>query len=297
MTRYFLRLGLLLLVGLNLSASETIRVATYNLQNYLVMDRLVEGRWRPEYPKPEVEKTAVRQVILEVKPDILLLQEIGGPEFLQELLLDLGDADLLYDYAVLMQGEDEVRHVALLSKKKPIEVVQHDDLDFKYFEQRRQVKRGLLEVAFELSDGQILKVFGVHLKSHWSNEPRDSESSMRRTREARACRDRIIERTLNVGEPLFLVAGDFNDHPASAPLRRFYQKGDLVFGQLLPISDSRGHGWTHFYQEHGAYTQVDGFVLSPELLKRVKGGRGRIVDLPEALTGSDHRLVYFDLIQ
>ena len=34
----------------------TIRVASYNVHNYLSMDRIVEGRWRPDYPKPEKEK-------------------------------------------------------------------------------------------------------------------------------------------------------------------------------------------------------------------------------------------------
>jgi endonuclease/exonuclease/phosphatase family metal-dependent hydrolase len=295
--RCLLRFGLLFFLGFSIGAAEPVRIATYNLRNYLVMDRMVEGRWRPEYPKPEVEKTAIRQVILEAEPDILLLQEIGGPDFLEELRLDLSDAGLHYHYAVLMQGEDEVRHVALLSKTKPVEVVEHRDLDFKYFEQRLPVKRGLLEVGFELADGRILKVFGVHLKSRWSEESRDPESSMRRAREAQACRDRMIERTLDKDAPLYLVGGDFNDHPASAPLRRFYQKGDLELGQLLPIGDSRGHGWTHFYEKHGAYTQVDGFVLSSEVFGMVDGGRGHIVDLPDGLIGSDHRMVYFDLIQ
>ena len=34
---------------------ERIRVASYNVRNYLLMDRLVAGRWVENYPKPEIE--------------------------------------------------------------------------------------------------------------------------------------------------------------------------------------------------------------------------------------------------
>ena len=275
--------------------ADTLRIATYNLKNYLVMDRVVAGRWRPEYPKPEAEKKIIRQVITEVEPDVLVLQEIGGADFLEELRRDLSQEGLHYEHAVLMRGMDEARHVALLSQLVPREVRKHRDLDFKYFEDRLKVKRGLLEVVFELPGGQRFQLFAVHLKSRWSDEPRDPGSQMRRTREARACRDRMIERTLESGRKDYVVAGDFNDHPASAPLRRFYQRGDLELGALLPAADSRGHVWTHFYEKQGAYTLVDGFVVSPAFLPLIEGGEGHIADRPGALAGSDHRMVYFDL--
>lgn len=275
--------------------ADTLRVATYNLKNYLVMDRVVAGEWHPEYPKPEAEKKIIRAVIAEVSPDVLVLQEVGGRDFLEELRRDLSQAGLYYEHAVLMRGIDETRHVAILSRLTPQEVREHRDLDFKYFEKRLQVKRGLLEVGFELPGGEPFQLFAVHLKSRWSDEPRDPGSQMRRTREARACRDRMIERTLDSGRLHYLVAGDFNDHPASAPLRRFYQRGDLKLGALLPAADSRGEVWTHFYRKHGTYTLVDGFVVSPDFLPLIEGEKGHIVDRPGALGGSDHRLVYFDL--
>jgi hypothetical protein len=57
------RLGVLLLLlgifSLNTFGQETIRIASYNLKNYLIMDRLVEGQWRKDYPKPEAEKSII----------------------------------------------------------------------------------------------------------------------------------------------------------------------------------------------------------------------------------------------
>lgn len=277
------------------SAAGTLRVATFNLQNYLIMDRVVEGHWRPAYPKPEVEKTALRQTIRAVEPDVLLLQELGGADFLEELRLDLAAEGLDYSYATVLEAADEIRRVGVLSRVEPQEVLRHTDLDFKYYEARLPVKRGLLELCLALPEGRHLHLFNVHLKSRLTDEPRDPQSAERRAREAEACRERIIERMQGQDRPLYLVAGDFNDHPGSAPIRRFLRKGDRVLGHLLPAGDSRGHVWTHYYAKQGSYSQVDGFIVSPELRSRVREGRGHIYDGPGSEGGSDHRLVYVDL--
>ena len=69
--------------------SETVRIASYNVENYLVMDRMVSGRWQEEYPKPSKERRIVRSVINQANPDILAIQEIGERAFLNELWKDL----------------------------------------------------------------------------------------------------------------------------------------------------------------------------------------------------------------
>ncbi|MFU8848715.1 MAG: endonuclease/exonuclease/phosphatase family protein [Opitutales bacterium] len=278
-------------------ASAGLRMATYNVRNYLVMDRYLEGRWQPQYPKPEKEKTMVRQIIRETSPDILALQEMGPPAFLQELRADLAEEGLEYPHVIHFSGPDTERHLAILSKIAPLEVVEHNDLDFKYFDRRERVKRGMLEVSFEAAEGKSFKLFVVHLKSKYTDEKADPESQLRRTREAEACRNRIVERTFDLGVERFLVAGDFNDHPDSSPLRRFYQRGDLEIGRLLPAADSRGEVWTYFFERRGQYSLVDGFVVSAEMFPLIAGGRGEIVDSPGALHGSDHRMVYLDLVE
>jgi len=283
------------LVCLLSAHGESIRFATYNLNNYLVMDRHVGAVWRPSYPKPEADKTIIRQVIKQSLPDVLAIQEMGTLPFLEELRADLDQGGVHYPYAIHMEGADEVRHLAVLSKLPPVEVVKHRDLDFKYQDGRELVKRGMLELSFKRSDGSIFKLFVVHLKSRWSNVKADPESQQRRTREAEACRNRIIERTYDMGVTDFLVAGDFNDHPGSATLRRFYQRGQFAIGALVPASDSRGEQWTYFYHKQVAYSLVDGFVVSQSLAPQVVAGDGHIVDTPGALIGSDHRMVYLDL--
>ena len=297
-TSSMLRIGLLFLLWLSAvgwTSAETLRIATYNLRNYLIMDRLVGGQWRPEYPKPEAEKAAIREAILEVEPDVLVLQEIGGPGFLEELRRDLEADGLGYPHAMLIEAADEVRHVAVLSRVEPTAVARHTDLDFKYLDGREVVKRGMLELTFAGARGGAFKLFAVHLKSRWTEHDADPEAQQRRAREARACRNRVIERTFEAGRPAFMVVGDFNDHPNSAPLRRFDHRGDLQIGTRLEAVDSRGEHWTYFYAKALRYSTVDGFVLSEPLMPQVVGGEGRVHDGAGSLQGTDHRMVYLDL--
>jgi len=282
-------------VLLSALVGEELRVATYNVRNYLVMDRYLDGGWRPAYPKPEAEKETIRQIIKEASPDILVLQEMGTLDFLEELRSDLELEGIEYKYIVHMQGADEDRHLAVLSKQSPQEVVRHTDLDFKYFEERELVKRGMLEMTFGSGADQF-KLFTVHLKSRYTDNKEDQESSMRRTREAEACRDRIVERTLDQGFDHYLIAGDFNDHPVSSTMRRFYSRGDLEIGTRVPAFDSRDELWTYFYEKEARYEAVDGFVASVSMFPRIKEARAQIVDRAGALKGSDHRMVYLDLV-
>lgn len=298
MQRY-IRLCLLSFLQLILFAvlsAQDLRVATYNLKNYLVMDRYVDSSWRPAYPKPEKEKLIIREVIKEVAPDVLVLQEMGTVDFLEELRADLYHDGLHYEYAVHMKGSDPDRHLAVLARRAPYEVIKHKDLQFKYFEERETVKRGMLEMSFKLDDGRSFQLFAVHLKSRYSENKDDPGSELRRVREAEACRHRIIERTQDQAQTQYLVVGDFNDHPTSSTLRRFYRRGSLEIGTRVPAADSRGEVWTYFYEKESRYEAVDGFIASPEMYLWVKAGQGHIVDTPGALNGSDHRMVYLDLV-
>ena len=259
------------------------------------MDRYVKGVWRKSYPKPESEKAAIRKVIQQMKPDVLALQEIGPHSFVEELKADLAQEGVVYSHAIHLRGDDSVRHLAVLSKIAPVEVVRHQDLEIDYQRKCKFVKRGMLELSFAKSDGSVFKFFVIHLKSRRTNIKTDPKSRQRRTLEAEACRDRIVERTFEMGITDFIVAGDFNDHPESAPLRRFYKRGNLDIGTLVPASDSRGERWTHYYRREAVYSLVDGFIVSTSLLPEIKDQCGHIADAPGTLEGSDHRMVYMDL--
>lgn len=281
----------LFLIGLR---GETIRVATFNVQNYLVMDRVVEGRWRPAYPKPEVEKAALREVIAAVNPDLLALQEIGPKPFLMELQRDLRAIGLDYPHAFLVEASDEERHVALLSRLPPSGIRSHVDLDFPYFGEREKIRRGLLEVVFEAGE-ERWSLFVVHLKSKWTERPDDPEALAKRTGEATAARNAMVEANDPESGALYLIVGDFNDTRDTAPLHRFLRRGDVTLSEAIPANDSRGHSWTHHWGRQDIYSRVDYLLASPAMKGKVVDGRGYLYDGPGHEIASDHRLIWADL--
>ena len=281
-----------ILLSSALVSAETLRVATYNLKNYLLTDRMVDGRWRSEYPKPESERQALYQVIQAVNPDVLAIQEIGGKEYLAALQRDLNRLGLDYAYSYLGQGEDAVRFTAVLSRIEADAVMQHTALDFPYLGQRVAPRRGLLEVQM---DGFSLYV--IHLKSRFTTDKRDPGSEERRTKEAQAIRDRIRERH-GEGEDAtpYLVLGDFNDLINSSTLRRFLSVGGRDLAQPLDVADSRDEVWTYFWDKADQYARIDFILASPPMSERWENAskRGGVYDGQGSRQASDHRLVWAD---
>lgn len=281
---------------LSSSSGQELRVASINLRNYLVQDRRVEDRWRPDHPKPEAEKAAVRRAVMEIDPDILALQEMGPAPFLREFQNDLKAEGMDYPHAILLEASDPDRHLAVLSKIAPVEVIRHTDLVFSYFGEEIPVKRGLLEVLFPVGEEseETWSLFVVHLKSRWSKVDDDPGSSERRTKEAQEMRNRILERFPDA-DGLYLIAGDFNDHRDSSPLRRFLRRGPVDISRIVEAYDSRGEKWTFFYNHQDLYERVDFFLSSTQLFPFVKGGEGVVFDPLFVQKGTDHRPIYLDL--
>ena len=78
------------------------------------MDRMADGKWRRDYQK--CRKGVDSRAVLSVKPDILILQEIGDSSYLEELRADLEFYGFSYSHAVHMEAADEQRHLAMLSQ-------------------------------------------------------------------------------------------------------------------------------------------------------------------------------------
>lgn len=289
--------ALLLLIWVSCGSAATgagsIRIATFNVENYLVENRRVDDRWMPNYPKPEVEKAAVRRILKRVNSDIVIFQEMGKPPFLEELRADLRTMGLDYPYARVLEAEDEQRHLAVVSRV-PFRWIEMEVGDFPYFESRLFPKRGLLAVHFDFGEDSFV-IFGVHLKSKWTDYREDPQSARRRVGEARVIRDAIRRKLPPETAPRYLVVGDFNDTRASSALNHFLSVGNQELTRMVPTTDSRGHAWTHHFAREDVYSRVDYILASPALFADVKGGRGVVEDSEDTLVASDHRLVWVDL--
>jgi len=285
---------LILFLALALAA-RALTVGAYNVENYTLADRMVDGVYRKAYPKPEAEKQALRESIRGFAPDILALEEMGGPPFLAELQADLKAAGLDYPHATVLEAADNARHVAILSKLPFKDVRRHTQVGFKYFGQPDLVKRGVLEVTFATTAGD-LTVFVIHLKSKRTERKDDPESTLQRELEATAVRDLVLARFPDPKQAKFIVCGDWNDTRRSKPVRSLLKRGGTELGELLRAYDSRGETWTHFYRAEESYTRIDYLLASPGLLPFVGSkGTAKIHDGPGVREASDHRPVYVEL--
>lgn len=280
--------------GVGATGAETVTLATYNVENYTLANRMVEGVYRPEYPKPEAEKAALRTVLRGLDADILALQEIGGRPFLEELRRDLRHDGLDYPHAVILEHSDEPRHVAVLSRRPFTAVEKHTDLTFRYFDGTERVRRGLLEVRLATAVGE-LTVFVVHLKSRFTERRDDPMSAQRRAGEAVVIRDRVLVRFPEPASAQFVIVGDFNDGRTARPVEAMLSRGQTIIAELLPAADSRNETWTHRYAKEDSYSRVDHILVSPGLAPVVHGAAARIYDGPGVREASDHRPVVMTL--
>ncbi len=288
-------------------AADTLTLATYNVQNYTLENRqLAEGGgFRPDYPKPEAEKAALRAVIRKLDADVIAFQEMGGPAFLEELRRDLASEGVSYPYGEAMLAADEKRGLAVLSRVPLGAVTPHRDLAgvrtaaaaSTAAATPEPVRRGLLEVEVPWPEGGgVVTLFIVHLKSRLTDDKTDPAADEQRAAEAVAVRDRILQRvpkpveadeggTTNTAR--YVVIGDFNAVPGSRPLRAVQAKGKREIATWLDAADSRGHRWTHAYATQAVYSRFDHVLVSSALLPAVE--RAWIEDAPETALASDHR--------
>lgn len=271
--------------------AQSLTVATYNLENYGSANRMTDAGFRPDYPKPEVQKAALRTVIRGLNADLLVVQEIGGQPHLDELRRDLKAEGFDYPHAALATAADADRHLAVLARVPLQAVTTHADLEFAYLGGRAPVKRGVLEVTFPSSAGAIT-VFAVHLKSRFTERPDDPGSALRRAGEATAIRDRILQRFPTPGTARYLMLGDCNDSRTSRALAFLQKRGKTELATLLTGGDSRGEVWSHAYRREETYSRVDHILVSPGLFSAVRDGVARVYDGPGVREASDHRPVF-----
>ena len=281
-------------LGSAIAASAALTIATYNVENYLVADRLVDGVYREAYPKPEGEKTALRQVIKTMNADVLTIQEMGTQLFLDELQRDLKTDGVNYPYAALLEAADPERHVAVLSKMPFKQISPHAAVPVRLRGKRENVKRGVLELSFATNEGE-LTLFVIHLKSRRTEQEDDLESRQQRLVEAEAVRDLLLGRFPDPTQAKFLICGDWNDTRNSKPVKSLQKRGEVVLGEIVRAADSRGENWTHCYRKEDTYSRIDYLLVSPALKSFIRNGHGQVWDGPGVTEASDHRPVLVTL--
>ena len=266
--------------------SSTVRFVTYNVRNWLTMER-TEGGDRAAAPKPEKERAAVTQALLAAKPDILGVAEIGNEEDVKDLQKHLSDAGWPMPNAHLNRGIDPTRSLVILSKYPIGKTVPRDDLSYRLQGEEFKMQRGILDASIETPRGTF-RFLGVHLKS--KREIQEGNEEEMRRNEAHLLRRELDEILAEDPQARLVVYGDFNDTRNSPSIRAIQGSGrDANALTTLPLKDSRGEYWTHHWDFQDVYSRIDYVMLSPALKDSVDRKNSKILDTQEVTKASDHR--------
>ena len=272
------------------SSGETgpgLRFISYNVENWLTMDRYVDNKSLKGAPKPEKEKEAVIKILADNHPDVIGICEIGTAADLAEIQERLKAAGLNLPNSHYTGGSDPTRHLGFLSKFPITSTSKPEVSEYQLAGQTFGINRGILDVSIT-ANGKPYRFLGVHLKSKRESEQGDQE--VIRFNEARLLRlhlDSILKKDANAR---LVVYGDFNDTRATKPIKMITGKySDPTYLTAIPVRDSNQEAWTHYWTINDIYSRIDFIMVSQAMKPDVDFKASKILDDKEWNTGSDHR--------
>ena len=261
---------------------ERFKVLFHNALNYISPDDMKKGQTKSDF-----EKNALFEIWGEERPDILLLCEIGKEEQLTEIQREMKKRGVDLPFRDWVEGVDEVRHVALLSRFPVAGRQPHENLSYELNGRKVAVKRGFLEADLQVDDNYRIKIYVVHLKSKMQVRKgayQGAGQSEMRAGEAELLREQIEEDMRQNPQVNLLVAGDLNDTPKSKPVRTLLGGG---MKDLAPV-DSKGYNGTYYDRRRERYERIDYIMASQGLWKEYVPDSGKLRDDKTAKIASDH---------
>jgi endonuclease/exonuclease/phosphatase family metal-dependent hydrolase len=275
--------------------AETFRVATYNLENYL------ESPIRGRGAKSLESKTKIRDLILSAQPDVIALQEVGGPGALNELQASIKSGGLDLPYSEIVTGFDTNIQNAVLSRFEITARRPHTNDNFLLRGRRFRVTRGFCEVDIKVNSNYAFTLLAAHLKSKRATAQVDEQDM--RLEEAKILREIVETRMASAPTLNLIVLGDFNDSKDSPPLRTILGRGRLRLIDTRPAEpngdesgatngrEERAITWTHYFAREDSYNRIDYILLSPAMALEWMAKGTQIVTVPDWGIASDHRPV------
>ncbi len=260
----------------------------YNLKNWLSMERFDSGTPNEATPKPLDERKRVVEILAEIHPDVLGVCEVGSDADVADLQKRLKAAGVDLPNIARAHGGDPTRTLALLSRLPIIASSPQQDLKYQIGDQTFPMQRGILDATVQLRPDLQVRFLGVHLKSK-RTIPGADESIMRRN-EAHLLRSHIDSIFAKDDKVKLLCYDDFNEHrnePAIAEI--IGSRAAESYMTELPIHDSDGLVWTHFWDTADVYSRLDFLFSSRALRPLIDLRKARIYSARDFDKASDHR--------
>jgi len=268
-------------------SASGFRFISYNVKNWLTMERYVDGKAVEGKPKPDLEKAAVITLLTRHLPDVIGISEIGTLEDLKEIQSMLKAAGLDLPHHHYSGGSDAVRHLGLLSRFPITSTSSPEVTEYPLEGKTFGIQRGVMDASLD-AGGKLYRLLGVHLKSKRESEEADQEDM--RVNEARLLRRHVDDILKTDPNSRLVVFGDFNDTRNSTTVTSitgaYNSPGYLT---AIPAKDSRGESWTHYWSYQDIYSRIDFITVSQAMKPDVDFPNSRIIDEPEWKDASDHR--------
>jgi endonuclease/exonuclease/phosphatase family metal-dependent hydrolase len=276
--------------------ANSFRLATYNLENYL----LTPVGSRPA--KSAQSRAQIRSNLLALKTDVLALQEVGGAQALTTLRASLRAGGLDYPYWERITGFDTNIQVAVLSRFPIVARRPHTNDAFLLMGRRFRVSRGFLEVDIQVRPSYRFTLITTHLKSR--RPVGYADEAELREQEAIQLREKIEQRLEENPQVNLVLLGDLNDLKNSRTLRLLIGRGRRALVDTRPAErngddqpnphprhDPRHIAWTHYYGAEDTYSRIDYILLSPGLAREWLPQETFVQTVPNWGVASDHRAV------
>jgi endonuclease/exonuclease/phosphatase family metal-dependent hydrolase len=266
-----------------------LRFVTYNVENWLTMDRQFGKKGLEGTPKPEIQKQAIISIIARHTPDVVGLCEVGTPADLAEIQERLKAAGLDLPHSHYTGGADPTRHLAVLSRFPITSTTKAAETEYQLAGQTFAINRGILDATLQ-AGGKSYRFIGVHLKSKRDSQQGDQE--VIRLNEAHLIRRHVDSILKSDPTARLIVYGDFNDTKASPPIKTVsgkYNEPDYL--TAIPAKDSHNEAWTQHWALQDIYSRFDFIMVSRGIRKDVDFRAAQILDDPESDQASDHRAV------
>src|ERR1043166_1170036 len=293
------RAVVLLSVALSLAgtarAADYLRIATYNIENYLD----APAGTRPS--KSAEARAKVRECLRALQAGVVALQEVGGSNSLAELRASLKSEGLDYPFWEMITGHDTNIHVAVLSQVPMTARRPHTNDSFLLYGRRFHVNRGFAEMDIQVNPNFSFTLITAHLKSRLPSA--EADEAELREQEALLLREKIDHDFKEHPGLNLVVLGDFNDTKDSLAIRSLMGRGRTALidtrpaerngDESLKIKESRYAprtvNWTYFYGKADTYSRIDYILISQAMASRWVPEETWALNMPNWGVASDHR--------
>lgn len=288
--------------GATLQKYTTLRVATYNVENFF--DRYDDpyindlNKDNGTRPKKWTELSALARVIKSVNADVLALQEIENrgalEEFNRAYLSDMGYRHVILVEANNSHASDYSRgiDVAVLCRVPVAGVTTYQNREFPLRGTMKRFSRDFLYIRLKPYGFPETHLFVLHAPSKLG----ERRAYYRRLAEAGESAKILTEQFAGDTNAFIIIAGDFNDETDSRSLGIYTSIPGIPLTRL-PALDSKGRAYTWYGGPESPFppNTFDHVLVSRPVEKTIIGGCARIWNDTDAAKASDHRPVYMTM--